>query len=36
MQACKVPALHVQRLHEKEQKRDLIPSMLIAAIYLLQ
>lgn len=34
--SCKVPALHVQRLHEKEQQKDLIPSMPIAATYLLQ
>lgn len=36
MQACKVPALRVQRLHENEQKQDLIPSVPIAAIYLVQ
>lgn len=34
--SCKVPALHVQCLHEKEQKQDLIPSRPTAAIYLLQ
>lgn len=36
MEACKVPALHVQRLHEKEWKQDLIPYMPIAVIYLPQ
>lgn len=36
MEACKVPALQVQHLHEKEWKQDLIPSVPFAVIYLLQ